>query len=158
MNNLKRVLLVPLLFSISSLSMAQGAIYECVATQSRHANAVPVCKKVSSSESSGVEPTAPRKPAAALISTSVSPASFPKIDDATQKARDSDRKQILLDEAMTEQKKLQDLRREFNNGQPLRRTDESTSAYQQRAALLKDELSRSEQNIAALSRELTKLK
>ena len=107
-------------------------------------------------------PGIPRKPAAvstAAARPSSSPADFPKVDAAVQKARDNDRKQILLDEMRTEEQKLSDLRREFNNGEPERRGDERNYAkYQERVATLKDELSRTEKNIDALKREIGNLK
>jgi len=47
-----------------------------------------------------------------------SPADFPKVDDSTQKARDSDRKQILQDELKAEQKKLDDLKKTTTMASP----------------------------------------
>ncbi|GGI18485.1 hypothetical protein GCM10008066_14250 [Oxalicibacterium faecigallinarum] len=158
--DMKHILFFLTLMAVAPVVMAQGVIYECAsghAAQGKNAGSAPVCRKITSSEGGTGDTRAANKPVT-LISASVSPESFPKIDSATQKARDSDRRQILLDETMAEQRKLQDLRREFNNGQPARRVDENAAAYQQRVTLLKGELSRSEQNIAALSRELTKLK
>lgn len=96
--------------------------------------------------------TAASKPAS-------SPAEFPKVDSATQKARDSDRRQILVDEMRTEEQKLAELKKDFNNGEPERRGDERNYAkYQERLALMKDDLSRTEKNIEALKREISNLK
>lgn len=107
-------------------------------------------------------PGIPRRPAAAstaAVRPSSSPTDFPRVDSVVQKARDNDRKQILLDEMRTEEQKLADLRKEFNNGEPERRGNERNYAkYQERVALLKDELARTEKNIEALKREVGNLK
>jgi len=86
-------------------------------------------------------------------------ASFPKVDPNTQKSRDSDRKLLLQDELNTEEKKLAGLRAEFNNGEPERRGDERNYAkYQERVAGMRDDMARSERNIAALKRELANVR
>ena len=88
-----------------------------------------------------------------------SPADFPKVDDGTQKARDADRKQILLDELKSVEQKLADLKKEYNNGEPERRGDERNFAkYQERTVQLKDNISRTEKDIDALRREIANLK
>jgi len=88
-----------------------------------------------------------------------SPADFPKVDDSTQKARDSDRKQILQDELKSEQKKLDDLKKDYNNGEPERLGSERNFAkYQERTSGMKDDIARSTKNIEALQRELSNLK
>lgn len=96
--------------------------------------------------------TASTKPA----STS---AGFPKVDSDTQKARDNDRRQILLDEMNNEEQKLANLKKDFNNGDPERRGDEHNYAkYQERVASLKEDIARTEKNIEALKREISNLK
>lgn len=91
--------------------------------------------------------------------TAVGTGSFPKVDTATQKSRDSDRKLLLQDELNTEEKKLTGLRAEFNNGEPERRGDERNYAkYQERIAGIRDDIARSERNIAALKRELANVR
>lgn len=88
-----------------------------------------------------------------------SPADFPKVDTSTQKSRDTDRKQILLDEMRAEEQKLANLKKEFNNGEPERRGDERNYAkYQERVALMKEDIERSEKNIEALRRELSNVR
>ena len=63
--------------------------------------------------------------------TTASPPEFPKIDSNIQKARDNDRMQILLNEMKTEEKKLADLKKEFNNGEPERQGNERNYAKYQ---------------------------
>ncbi len=89
----------------------------------------------------------------------VAPANFPRVESSEQKARDADRRAILTDELNTENRKLADLRKEFNNGEPERRADERNAAkYQERVAGLKDSIARAEQNVEALKRELANIK
>lgn len=108
-------------------------------------------------------PGLPRKAAAVVTTAAVrpatSPSDFPRVDGVTQKARDNDRRQILLDEMRTEEQKLAELKKDFNGGEPERRGDERNYAkYQDRVASMKDELGRTEKNIDALKREIGNLK
>ena len=158
---MKRSFVFLMLVSAAPFIHAQGVIYECgdapKSQQGKNATFVPQCKKIALSDTKGVDVPVAKK-SVAFTSAAVSPSNFPRVDEATQKARDSDRKQILQDETTTEQKKLADLRREFNNGKPQRRPDEAVAAYQQRAVALRDDVTRSEQNVEALNRELAKLR
>lgn len=96
---------------------------------------------------------------ASVPAAAVPPASFPRVDSAEQKARDADRRAILTDELNTENRKLAELRKEYNNGEPERRGDERNAAkYQERVAGLKDSIARAEQNVEALKRELANIK
>lgn len=91
--------------------------------------------------------------------STASPPDFPRIDSNTQKARDNDRRQILLDEMKSESAKLDDLKKTFNNGEPaLQGTDRNSAKYQERVASLKEDINRSEKNIEALKREMAHLK
>jgi hypothetical protein len=85
--------------------------------------------------------------------------SFPRIDSQIQKRRDQDRLKILMDEVRSEESKLADLRREYQNGEPERLGSERNYAkYQERVAQMKDDIQRSEKNIEALRREIGNLK
>ena len=85
--------------------------------------------------------------------------SFPRVDSQTQKRRDLDRMQILTDEIRTEENKLADLKKEYQNGEPERLGSERNYAkYQERVATMKDDIARTEKNIEALKREIGQLK
>ncbi|WP_338849094.1 DUF4124 domain-containing protein [Massilia sp. W12] len=87
------------------------------------------------------------------------PSDFPKVDSATQKKRDTDSRQIFQEELNAEEKKLADLKREFNGGNPERRGDEANFAkYQERVQKMRDDISRTEKNVEALKREIANLK
>ena len=91
--------------------------------------------------------------------TTASPPEFPKVDSSTQKARDDDRKQILLDELKIEEQKLANLKKEFNNGEPERRaTSAIMPSTRSVSAAMKDDLNRVEKNIEALKREIANVK
>jgi hypothetical protein len=109
------------------------------------------------------EAAKPRAPAASPAARAASPSAgsgnFPRVDTSEQRARDNDRRQILTDELNAEMQKLGELRREFNNGEPERRGDERNYAkYQERVASLRDAIARSEQNVAALQREIANIR
>jgi hypothetical protein len=99
------------------------------------------------------KPPATRQGGAAA--PTVSPANFPRVDSAQQRARDDDRREILNDELRNEEKKLADLKRDFNNGEPERQGNERNYAkYQERVAQMRDNIGRAERNIEALRREI----
>jgi hypothetical protein len=87
------------------------------------------------------------------------PAGFPRVDTATQRARDDDRRAILEDELRAEERKLADLKRDYNNGEPERQGNEKNYAkYQERVAQMRDDIGRSEKNVEALKREIANIK
>jgi hypothetical protein len=87
------------------------------------------------------------------------PADFPKVNTSQQRARDDDRREILNDELRSEEKKLGDLRREFNNGEPERVGGEKNYAkYQERVAQMRDNIGRAEKNVDALKREIANIR
>lgn len=155
---MKSYLLMAALFSVAFNAAAQGIIYECAGSgKPESSKSVTRCTKIESpntSKAAAVAVTNTARP----ISTSSSPIDFPRVNQATQKARDSDRKQILLDELQSEDRKMNALLREYNNGVPERRADEKNLAtYQERTAALKDEVMRTGKNVDALKRELAKV-
>ena len=83
------------------------------------------------------------------------PDGFPKVDSATQKSRDSDRRRILEDELRKEEAKNAELKKEYNGGEPERLGNERNyQRYLDRVQRLKEDIDRSEGNIASLKREL----
>jgi hypothetical protein len=89
----------------------------------------------------------------------VSPANFPRVDSAQQRARDDDRREILNDELRNEEKKLAELKRDFHNGEPERQGNERNYAkYQERVAQMRDSIGRAEKNVDALKREIANIR
>ena len=147
-------------------SQAQSEVFLCPG-----ANGVPEyknngntkgCRKLSLQES--VTIPAPRQPAVRNGSGAASPAAsaggaFPRIDSATQRTRDSERRGVLERELRDEESKLAALKREYNNGEPERLGNERNyQKYLDRVAGLKEDIARSEANISAIRRELSALK
>jgi hypothetical protein len=94
--------------------------------------------------------------ASAPVST---PTDFPKVDGSQQRVRDDDRREILNDELRSEEKKLAELQREFNGGEPERQGGERNNVkYQERVAALRDSIARALKNIDALKREIANVK
>jgi hypothetical protein len=154
------------LLVLAGAAHAQSEVYLCVdehgKREYKNTGITKGCKKVDlpgitmipapASAKKGGAQTASARPAS-------SPADFPKVDGNTQKARDTDRRQILQDEMKSEEQKLASLKREYNNGEPERRGDERNYAkYQERVALMKEDIERTEKNIEALKREIGNLK
>jgi len=141
---------------------AEGVIYKCV-DAAGHTEFTDVYRgsycKVLEGTGAITTPPARRAPAGPPRASAPSPADFPRVDGAEQRARDADRRAILTDELNSEMQKLADLRKEFNNGEPERLGGERNYAkYQERVAQLRDDISRSEKNIDALKREIANIK
>lgn len=162
----KQLIGLLLLAAASGYAQAQNEVYLCVdengQKEYKNTGATKGCRKVDLPGITMIPAPAPKKPVAqtaAAKPASAVPADFPKVDGGTQKARDNDRRQILLDEMKAEEQKLANLKQEYNNGEPERRGDERNYAkYQDRVALMKEDIERTEKNIDALKREIGNLK
>lgn len=88
-----------------------------------------------------------------------SPSGFPKVDGDTQKARDNDRRKILEQELATEQKSLDQSKKELAEQEAIRTGDERN--YQrvlERLQPYKDKVALHERNIEALNKEIGNLR
>ncbi|NML63362.1 DUF4124 domain-containing protein [Massilia sp. RP-1-19] len=137
--------------------MAAAGIYLCTDSQGRREltdNNRPGCRMLEVPGSIAAPPA--RKGASpARAATAATPTDFPRVDNAQQKARDDDRRAILTDELRSEERRLADLRREFNGGEPERQGNEKNYAkYQARVAEMRDNIFRGEKNVEALKREI----
>ncbi|MBS1170755.1 MAG: hypothetical protein H6R01_1673 [Burkholderiaceae bacterium] len=161
---MKRQFAASLIFTaVAGCAYAASDVYLCVDKQGRkeyrNTGITKGCKKVALPGLTTVPMPAHRPAQAAAPKKASSPANFPKVDGATQKSRDSDRKQILLDEQRAEEQKLANLKKEYNNGEPERQGNEKNYAkYQERVGKMKEDIERSEKNIEALKREIGNLK
>lgn len=81
-----------------------------------------------------------------------------RIGKGEQQGRDSDRRRILEAELAREQERLEDVRKQYNDGAPERHGDERNyQKYLDRVESLKQQLMQSEQNISSLRREIDSL-
>ena len=79
-------------------------------------------------------------------------------DELTAELGEAEARRILTSELRREEERLEQLRREFNNGEPERRGDERNFAlYQQRVAEMRALIARKEADVTALRRELARL-
>jgi len=149
----------------SGAAHAQGVIYKCTppngSIEYTDVNRGSYCKSMELPGTLVPAPASARRPAASprIAAPAATPGDFPRVDGAEQRARDADRRAILEDELKTETQKLNELRKEFNGGEPERRGDERNYAkYQERVAAMRDSISRSEKNVDALKREIANIK
>lgn len=115
------------------------------------------CKTLEGAPVTVIQAPVRRAPAAAA-SSAAPRGTDTRIDPADQKARDADKRRILETELRREEDRLASLKQEYNNGQPERRGDEKNyQKYLDRVADMKTNIERSESDVAALRRELSKL-
>jgi len=109
------------------------------------------CKAVVNSETTIVPaPKAGAKSSGAAGNPT--PASFPKVQDDTQKARDGDRRHILEQELGAEQRNLDRARKELSE------QEHSADNKPERLQPFKDSVAQHERNIQAIQKELSNLK
>lgn len=114
---------------------------------------------------SSVPPPPPPPPKAAA--KAASPADFPKVDNGTQKARDTDRRRILEGELASEQKALDEARRALAEQEetilPNERMQTKTGGginggkIEERVAPYRDKVALHERNVEAIKKELARL-
>ena len=156
-----RPVVLLLLLAAAGGAQAQADLYRCV-DSSGHATftddsgrrellrtkRAESCDRLSGLPVTSVPATrnSPRAAAPEASRTQVSPASFPRVEADTQRLRDTDRRRILEEELRTEEDKLARLRSEEKTASP------------DRAQRVRDDIGRSENNLAALKRELAFLR
>jgi len=97
------------------------------------------------------------KAKAAGAAANPTPAGFPRVQEDTQKARDTDRKRILEQELAGEQRSLDQAQRELTEQQTLRPA-ESAATTLDRVQPYRDRVAQHERNIAAIQKELSGLR
>lgn len=106
-------------------------------------------------DSGGAEEPATRKPSRGSAKTPT-PANFPRIDDSTQRRRDDLRRMVLQEELASEEKNLEEARRQLSQGEKLLAGENAASpAYQTRVKQLRSAVERHQRNIAAIRKEIS---
>ena len=152
---MKFSLLIPLIACVAAgSSFSQERIYRC---GNEYTNNVPPakaggCKLLEGGNVTVVQGTRP----AGSVPARAAASGAQRVDAAEQKSRDSDARQILESELAKAQARELDLQKEYNNGEPALRADETrtSSKYLSRVAELKASLVRNENDIAGIRREL----
>jgi hypothetical protein len=144
-------------------AQAQDRIYRC---GNEYTNTVPQgqekgCKLVEGGNVTVVQGHRPAKAVApkAAASGNPAPVAGARVDQADQKARDSDARLVLQSELKKAEARQLELTKEYNNGEPEKRGDEvrNNQKYLDRVAELKANLARNESDIAGIRRELARL-
>ena len=87
------------------------------------------------------------------------PATFPRVDDSTQKSRDNDRRKILETELANEEKLLEAARKEQAEQEAVRNGNERNyQVYLDRVQPFKDKTALHERNVEAIRKEIANLK
>lgn len=119
------------------------------------------CKLVEGGNVTVVQDSRSHRPAAgkpaAPSASSTNGAS--RVDAAEQKSRDSEARLILQAELKRAEARQAELLREYNNGEPEKRGEESRNhqKYQDRVADLKASMARNESDLAGIRRELARV-
>ncbi len=165
---MKFVTFVPLAaLVIATAASAQGRIWRCGNTYTNDEAQSHNCKLVEGGNVTVVlgtrvsnppaqQQNAPVKVATAPQSVSTAPLPVQRIDSEQQRARDSEARSILEAELKKAEGRLAELQKEWNNGEPEKNGAEQRNhqKYIDRVAELKTSLSRTENDIAGLKREL----
>lgn len=141
-----------LLIGAASLPVAAQTIYKCVDEQGgtliSTTRANKDCKAVVSSPENAMPAPRPRAAAA----SNPTPATFPRVQEDTQKARDNDRRHILEQELVGEQRNLAQAQRELAEQEGLR--GQAGAGGIDRTAPYRDRVAQHERNIVAIQKEL----
>ncbi len=164
---MKFVTLLPLAAVVMvTAASAQGRIWRCGNTYTNDEAQSHNCKVVEGGNVTVVLGTRVNAPAAQQPAPPVKVANAPqsvsaplpvqRIDSEQQRARDSEAKSILEAELKKAEARLAELQKEWNNGEPEKNGAEQRNhqKYIDRVAELKTNLSRTENDIAGLKREL----
>ena len=154
-------MLVAWMGAVAATSQAQDAIYRC---GNEYTNTKPDarsnkgCKLVEGGNVTVVQGSPVPKSSVPKTSGSAGN-NAPRVDAAQQKARDSDMRLILQEELKKAQTRLEQLKKEYNNGEPERRGDERNyQRYLDRVAEMKASIARNQSDIDGLKRELSRLR
>ncbi len=137
-----------LLLALPCLAQAQ-TIYKCTdergGTLISNSRVDKSCKAIVSAPENSM-PAPKAKPKA---SATPSPADFPRVQDETQKSRDGDRRHILEQEVASEQRSLDQARRDLAEQEAVRGGNAA-----ERTAPYRDRIAQHERNLQALQKEL----
>lgn len=142
-----------LLITVVALPVSAQTIYKCIdangGTLISNTRVDKNCKAIVSGPESSMP--APPRAKSSSATANPSPASFPRVQEDTQKTRDGDRRHILEQELSGEQRNLEQARKDLSEQEALRGTAERLAPY-------KDRVAQHERNIQAIQKELGNLR
>jgi hypothetical protein len=140
---------------------AQERIYRC---GNEYTNTVPDaktlgCKLMEGANITVIQGTRPAASAPAKPAPLGDAPTGQRVDAGDQKARDLEARKILEAELKKTELRQLELSRQYNQGAPEKRSDETTNPqkYQERVAELKASLARGESDLSGLRRELARM-
>ncbi len=143
-----------LLIAALALPASAQTIYKCVdekgGTLISNTRVDKNCKAIVSSP----ENSMPAPKAKASAASNPTPASFPKVQEDTQKARDGDRRHILEQELAGEQRSLDQAKKELAEQQ----AQPAAAGSADRTAPYRDRVAQHERNIQAIQKEISNLR
>jgi hypothetical protein len=152
------------LWPLQAAAQANTVVYRCPGPPVLYTDTISAaeakekgCRTIEGAPVTVIQGQRPRTGSPVPASSGPRPADS-KVEPAQQRARDGDARRILEGELKKEEELLEQMRKEFNNGEPERRGDERNyQKYQDRVAEMKAAIARKESDIAAIKREITKL-
>ncbi|MGZ8202864.1 MAG: DUF4124 domain-containing protein [Burkholderiales bacterium] len=157
---------VCLAFLVALPISARAEIYECIDQDGvkRFTNIVAEAKgcralKISPAHAPRAPASAAPKAQSSRATSAPTPANFPRVDRATQQARDNDRRRILEQELSIEQKLLDQARQELAAQEGTRLgTERNYQRVLDRLEPFQKRVRQHEDNIANLRREISKIR
>ncbi len=153
-----------LTLSISALPVLAQAVYRC---GNEYTNAIKDakeaqtrgCKLVEGGNVTVIQTPRTGGGGAGAAAPVRAPSAGQRVDNADQRARDSDARMILESELRKAETRRSELLKEYNNGEPDKLGPETRNyqKYLDRVAELKASIDRSDAEIASLQRELSRL-
>ena len=147
--------------ALPPVGFAQEPIYRC---GNEYTNTVPDakaqgCQRMDGGNVTTVQGTRPAASAPVKPPTLVPPSLGQRVETGEQKSRDADARQILQTELHKTELRQVDLLKEYKQGAPEQRADETPNSpkYLARVNALKASLARGESDLASLRRELSRL-
>jgi len=142
-----------LLIAALAMPVSAQTIYKCIdangGTLISNSRVDKNCKAIVSGPESSMPP--PPKAKSTGAAANPSPAGFPRVQEDTQKARDTDRRHILDQELAGEQRSLEQARKDLSEQEALRASPDRLAPYRDRVA-------QHERNIQAIQKELGNLR
>ena len=161
----KTIITLLLAAAATSTVWAQDRIYRCGNEYTNNAQQAKErgCKQVEGGNVTIVQGSRPAgataAPAPAGGGATASPPSAPRVSNNDQKARDADARAILESELRKAEARNAELTKEYNGGAPERNALDlrNPQRYMERTAELKANLTRNENDIAGIKREIARL-
>ena len=164
--NFQRLYLLTAL--LAALPVHADVMYQCV-DESGHKSFSNIKSSAKGSKCTAMDLGAPvTVPAPKAAAKTPTPATFPKVDDNTQKARDTDRRRILDSELAAEQKNLDEAKKALAEQEAIILPSErqqykggggiSGGKVEARIQPSRDKVALHERNIEAIQKEIAKLR